>query len=156
MTKSLTKYFSLSALIILIDQITKLAIEANFQYGEAKPITSFFNLVLAYNPGAAFNFLADHDGWQRWLFTALSMGASVFIVMYMRKNRGKSRLLTGLAFILAGAIGNLIDRVRIGKVVDFLDFYVGNAHWPAFNVADSAIFIGVAILLIDEFSKKKA
>ncbi|MFZ1891083.1 MAG: signal peptidase II [Formosimonas sp.] len=155
MTKSLTKYFSLSALIIVIDQLTKLAIEANFQFGESKPITSFFNLVLAYNPGAAFSFLADHDGWQRWLFTALSIGASIFIVMYMRKNLGKSRLLTGLAFILAGAIGNLIDRVRIGKVVDFLDFYYQSHHWPAFNIADSAILIGVVLLLWDELKKPK-
>ena len=153
---SLTKYFSLSALVIVIDQITKLAIEAHFQQGEFMPITSFFNLVLAYNPGAAFNFLANHDGWQRWFFTALSLTAAIFISLYMRKNRHLPRLCAGLAFILGGAIGNLIDRVRIGKVVDFLDFYVGNAHWPAFNVADSAIFIGVAILLIDEFSKKKA
>lgn len=151
---SLTKYFSLTALVIFIDQITKLAMESTFQFGEFKPITGFFNLVLTYNPGAAFSFLAEHDGWQRWFFTALSLLASVFIVIYMRKSRHLPRLCLGLAFILGGAVGNLIDRVRIGKVVDFLDFYIGNSHWPAFNMADSAIFIGVAILLIDEFSKK--
>lgn len=153
-SKKLTPYFLLTALVLIIDQISKLSIVANFQLGEFKPVTSFFNLVLAYNPGAAFSFLADHDGWQRWLFTALSVAASVFIVYYMRKNRHLPRLCLGLAFILGGALGNLIDRVRIGKVIDFLDFYVQNSHWPAFNIADSAIFIGVALLLLDEFSKK--
>lgn len=154
-TKSLTRYFALSILVVIIDQLTKLAIVANFEFGETKPITAFFNLLLTYNPGAAFSFLANHDGWQRWFFAALSLGASIFIITYMRQNRGNQRLLTGLAFILGGAIGNLIDRLYLGKVVDFLDFYVGNSHWPAFNIADSAIFIGVAILLLDEFSTKK-
>lgn len=151
---SLTKYFSLTALVIVIDQIVKIIMESKFQFGEVKPITVFFNLVLTYNPGAAFGFLAQHDGWQRWFFTALSLLASVFIIIYMRKSRHLPRLCLGLAFILGGAIGNLIDRVRIGQVVDFLDFYVGTSHWPAFNIADSAIFIGVALLLVDEFSKK--
>lgn len=154
-SKSLIRYFALSILVIIIDQVTKLAIVANFQLGEFKPITSFFNLLLTYNLGAAFSFLANHDGWQRWFFAALSFGASIFIIAYMRQNRSKARLLMGLAFILGGAIGNLIDRLYLGKVVDFLDFHIGNAHWPAFNIADSAILIGVSILLIDEFSKKK-
>ncbi|MGL4767228.1 MAG: signal peptidase II [Formosimonas sp.] len=156
MQKKLTPYFLLTFILIIIDQASKLAIEANFAEFEFKPVTSFFNLGLVYNPGAAFSFLASHDGWQRWFFTALSTAASIFIIIYMRKSRHLPRLCLGLAFILSGAIGNLIDRVRIGKVVDFLDFYVQNHHWPAFNIADSAIFIGVAILLVDEFSKKKS
>lgn len=152
---SLNKYYLLSLLVIVADQISKLAIEGAFKFGEFQPVTSFFNIGLTYNPGAAFSFLANHDGWQRWFFTALSIAASVFIVMYMRKNTGNSRLLTGLAFILGGAIGNLIDRIRIGKVVDFLDFHWMEAHWPAFNLADSAIFIGVVIILAHEFFKKE-
>lgn len=154
MQKKLTPYFLLTFVLVIIDQLSKFTIEANFTEHEFSPVTSFFNIGLVYNPGAAFSFLADHSGWQRWFFTALSTAAAIFIVIYMRKNRHLPRLCLGLAFILSGAIGNLIDRVRIGKVVDFLDFYVGNSHWPAFNIADSAIFIGVAILLIDEFSKK--
>jgi signal peptidase II len=156
MTKKLTPYLLLSIFVILIDQITKFAAEANFAEYEFRPVTSFFNLGLVYNPGAAFSFLADHDGWQRWFFTALSLGASIFIIYLMRKHRNESRFCLGLAFILGGAVGNLIDRVRIGKVVDFLDFYYQSYHWPAFNLADSAIFIGVAIILWDEFSKKKS
>lgn len=155
MQKKLTPYFLLTFVLIIIDQVSKFAAEANFAEHEFTPVTSFFNLGLVYNPGAAFSFLANHDGWQRWFFTALSIGASIFIIFQMRSHRAKSLYCLGLAFILSGAIGNLIDRVRIGKVVDFLDFYIGNSHWPAFNIADSAIFIGVAILLFDEFRKPK-
>lgn len=153
--RSLSSYLLLTLTLIVIDQFTKFAIEANFAEHEFHPVTSFFNLGLVYNPGAAFSFLANHDGWQRWFFTALSTAASVFILYLMRKHRDEPRFCLGLAFILAGAVGNLIDRVRIGKVVDFLDFYYQTHHWPAFNIADSAILIGVAILLIDEFTKKK-
>lgn len=155
MQKKLTPYFLLTFVLIIIDQVSKFAAEANFAEHEFTPVTSFFNLGLVYNPGAAFSFLANHDGWQRWFFTALSIGASIFIILQMRSHRAKNLYCLGLAFILSGAIGNLIDRVRIGKVVDFLDFYIGNSHWPAFNIADSAIFIGVAILLFDEFRKPK-
>jgi signal peptidase II len=153
--RSLSFYLLLTLALIVIDQITKFAIEANFAEYEFRPVTSFFNLGLVYNPGAAFSFLANHDGWQRWFFTAISTVASVFILFLMRKHRNEPRFCLGLAFILAGAVGNLIDRIRIGKVVDFLDFYYQTTHWPAFNVADSAIFIGVVIILIDEFTKKK-
>jgi signal peptidase II len=153
--RSLTPYFLLAIFVIIIDQVSKLAIEANFSFQEFIPVTPFFNIGLTYNPGAAFSFLADHDGWQRWFFTVLSLVASIFIIVIMRKYRSQSPFCLGLAFVLGGAVGNLIDRVRIGKVVDFLDFYYQTYHWPAFNIADSAIFIGVAILLWDEFAKKK-
>ena len=153
--RSLVPYFLLAILVIIIDQVSKFAIEANFAFQEFIPVTSFFNIGLTYNPGAAFSFLADHDGWQRWFFFVLSLVASIFIIVMMRKYRTQNRFCLGLAFVLGGAIGNLIDRVRIGKVVDFLDFYYQAHHWPAFNIADSAIFIGVAILLWDEFAKKK-
>lgn len=151
----LTPFFLLSLLLILLDQASKLAIEARFSIQEFIPITSFFNIGLVYNPGAAFSFLANHSGWQRWLFTFLSIAASIFIIIQMHQNRIKSRYCVGLAFILGGAIGNLIDRVRIGKVVDFLDFHWLGHHWPAFNIADSAILIGVTIVLLDEFVRKK-
>ena len=152
--RALWPFFLLSALLILIDQATKLAIEAHFAFQEFTPVTSFFNIGLVYNPGAAFSFLASHNGWQRWFFTVLSLAASAFIVFQLIKYREKTAYCLGLAFILSGAIGNLIDRVRIGKVVDFLDFHYLGHHWPAFNIADSAILIGVAILLFDEFRKK--
>lgn len=151
----LTPFFLLSLLLILLDQVSKLAIEAHFSIQEFIPVTSFFNIGLVYNPGAAFSFLANHSGWQRWLFTFLSIAASIFIIVQMHQNRIKSHYCLGLAFILSGAIGNLIDRVRIGKVVDFLDFHWLDHHWPAFNIADSAILIGVAIVLFDEFARKK-
>ena len=153
--RSLAPYFLLAILVIIIDQVSKFTIEANFNFQEFIPVTSFFNIGLTYNPGAAFSFLADHNGWQRWFFTVLSLVASIFIIVMMRKYRTQNRFCLGLAFVLGGAVGNLIDRVRIGKVVDFLDFYYQTYHWPAFNIADSAIFIGVAILLWDEFAKKK-
>ena len=149
MTKSLTKYFSLTALIILIDQLTKLAIEANFQFGESKPITSFFNLVLAYNPGAAFSFLADHDGWQRWFFTMLAIGVSLVLAVWLsRTPRGDWRNAAPLALVIGGALGNLIDRLRHGHVVDFVQVYWREWVFPAFNVADSAITVGAAMLIL--------
>ena len=111
-------------------------------------MTSFFSLVLAYNTGAAFSFLAGADGWQRWLFAGIAIAASLFLVWMLK--RGGSRLLcTGLALILGGALGNLVDRLRFGQVVDFLDFHAAGWHWPAFNVADSAITIGAALLIFE-------
>lgn len=155
-TRSLLPFFLLSAILVLLDQISKLTIEAHFAFQEFIPVTSFFNIGLVYNPGAAFSFLANHNGWQRWFFTILSIAASIFIITQMRQYRQKTAYCIGLALILSGAIGNLIDRIRIGKVVDFLDFHLMGYHWPVFNIADSAIFIGVAILLFDEFRKKSS
>ena len=122
---------------------------------EFEPITSFFNLGLTYNPGAAFSFLANHDGWQRWFFTALAIAAAVFFFVQIYQNRERTTLSVGFAFIIGGALGNMIDRLRVGMVVDFLDFHWQEMHWPAFNLADSAIFIGVVLVFLAEFIFRK-
>jgi signal peptidase II len=143
----------LSAAVIVLDLATKAWIVALFREGEALPVTGFFSLVLAYNTGAAFSFLAGADGWQRWFFAGIAIGASVFLVWMLR--RGGSRLLKcGLALILGGALGNLWDRVTIGRVTDFLLFHYAGWSWPAFNVADSAITVGAAFLIIDSFRER--
>ena len=150
----LTRWLGLAALIVALDQITKLLISGNFVYGESLPITGFFNLVLAHNSGAAFSFLSDAGGWQRWMFTAIAIVASIWIVSLMRQHPQQKLFCLALTLVLGGALGNVIDRVAYGYVVDFLDFYWGNYHFPAFNVADSAISVGAALLLLDSFRKK--
>lgn len=143
-------WVALAAVIVLIDQLTKIAIERAFDYGDVHPITGFFNLVLTYNKGAAFSFLASASGWQKHFLTVVGIGASLFI-LYLLARHGSQRLFSlALALILGGAIGNVIDRVAYGHVVDFLDFHVGGWHWPAFNVADSAIVGGAILLVVDE------
>jgi signal peptidase II len=127
----------------------------SFFRGEELPVTSFMSLVLAYNSGAAFSFLAGEPGWQRWFFTAVAIVASVFLV-YMLKRGGGRMQSAGFALILGGALGNLWDRIAIGKVVDFLLFHYAGWSWPAFNVADSAITVGAALLIIDSFRQKRA
>jgi signal peptidase II len=123
---------------------------ASFAPGESLPVTSFMSLVLAYNPGVAFSFLASAPDWTRWLLAAIAVVASVFMAWMLK--RGGSRLLcAGLALVLGGALGNLWDRIVIGKVVDFLLFHYGTWSWPAFNVADSAITVGAALLILDSF-----
>jgi signal peptidase II len=143
-------WLALAALIVLIDQLTKIVIERSFSFGEVRPVTSFFNLVLTYNKGAAFSFLANAGGWQDEFLTAVGVGASLFII-YLLARHGTQRLFSlALALILGGAIGNVIDRIAYGHVIDFLDFHVAGWHWPAFNVADSAIVGGAALLILDE------
>lgn len=143
-------WVALAAAIVLIDQSTKLAIERTFDYGDVEPITSYFNLVLTYNKGAAFSFLASASGWQKHFLTVIGIGASLFI-LYLLARHGHQRLFSlALAMILGGAIGNVIDRLAYGHVIDFLDFHVGGWHWPAFNMADSAIVGGAILLVVDE------
>lgn len=148
------RWLSLSALIIVLDQISKLLISGHFVYGESLRITGFFNLVLAHNTGAAFSFLDSAGGWQRWMFTAIAIVASIWIVRLLRQHLQQTMFCLALSLVLGGALGNLIDRVAYGYVVDFLDFYWANYHFPAFNVADSAISVGAALLLLDSFKKK--
>jgi len=148
--RRLAPWLGLAALIVLVDQATKLTIERVFDYGDVHPITGFFNLVLTYNKGAAFSFLAGASGWQKEFLTAVGVIASLFIV-YLLARHGTQRLFSlALALILGGAIGNVIDRVAYGHVIDFLDFHWRGWHWPAFNVADSAIVCGAALLILDE------
>ena len=115
-------------------------------------IIPFFNFTLAHNAGAAFSFLADAGGWQRWFFAGLATAVSIFIFLWIRNLKSHEKIMAaGLSLILGGAIGNLIDRVRFGYVVDFIDFYIGDWHWPAFNIADSAISVGAVILILMSF-----
>ena len=114
---------------------------------ETLTVTSYFNLVLVYNPGAAFSFLAQAGGWQKWFFIVLALGISVWLLQMLRQHAEDRWLCTALSLILGGALGNVIDRFRFDAVVDFLDFHVAGYHWPAFNIADSAISLGVALML---------
>nr|WP_311527825.1 signal peptidase II [uncultured Ralstonia sp.] len=146
-------WLGLAVIWILLDQLTKVAILKTFTYGESRPVTGFFNLVLAYNKGAAFSFLAAAGGWQRWFFTGLGVAAAVFIIWLLKRHSGQKMFCFALALILGGALGNVIDRVIYGHVVDFLDFYLHNYHWPAFNVADCGITIGAVLLIVDELRR---
>jgi signal peptidase II len=137
-------------LLTLLDQLTKVLILGAFEHGQATPMTSFFNLVRVHNSGAAFSFLAGASGWQRWFFTAIGVAATVFIVYLLRAHPGQRLFCFALACILGGAVGNVIDRLLHGYVVDFLDFHWGGWHFPAFNLADSAITLGAICLILDE------
>ena len=149
------KWLVLTAVVIVADQATKSLVVAALSRGETLPITGFMSLVLAYNSGAAFSFLAGAQGWQRWFFATIAVVASAFLV-YLLKRGGGRVLCAGLALILGGALGNLWDRIVIGKVVDFLLLHYGEWSWPAFNVADSAITVGAALLIIDSFRQRHA
>ncbi|MFA6016427.1 MAG: signal peptidase II [Gallionellaceae bacterium] len=150
----LKKWLGMSALVILLDQFSKLWISANFYYLESVTVTDFFNFVLVHNTGASFSMLSDAGGWQRWLFSGIAALASVWIVWLLRKHSQEKTFCMALAFILGGALGNLIDRMMYGYVVDFLDFHWGIHHFAAFNVADAAINVGAALLIWDSFKKK--
>lgn len=152
----MTKWLALSGAILILDQLTKFAITETFRAGEVLEVTPFFNLVLVYNPGAAFSFLATASGWQRPFFIAVALVASVWIVWLLRRHPGQKLFCFALSIVLAGALGNVIDRVLFGAVIDFLDFHAFGWHWPAFNVADSAITCGAALLIWDGFRPRKA
>ena len=147
----MTIWLAISASVILADQATKLLVLGTLELSEHVTVTPFFDLVLVFNPGAAFSFLADASGWQRWFFVALAGVVSVWLLVLMRKHAHERWLPLGLALVLGGALGNLIDRLLHGAVVDFLYFHIHEHYWPAFNVADSAISVGVALMLIDQF-----
>ena len=152
---NLMRWLSLSLLVIVLDQISKFWIDGTFQYGQGIALTSFFNLVHARNTGAAFSFLASEGGWQRFFFIAIAAAASILIVHLLRKHAAERGFCLALSLVLGGALGNLIDRVRFGYVVDFLDFYYAGWHFPAFNVADSAITLGAALLIWDSLRSQK-
>jgi signal peptidase II len=145
------RWFALAALVVAADQLAKLAVLAAFAPGERRVLAGFFNLVLVFNKGAAFSFLAGADGWQTPLLGAFALVAAIVVSVMIVRNSDKRLLCTGLACILGGALGNLVDRVRFGYVVDFLDFHAMGWHWPAFNVADSAITVGAALLILEGF-----
>jgi signal peptidase II len=148
------RWLGVSLAVIIADSLTKTAILATLRSGEQLVVTGFFSLVLAFNTGAAFSFLAAADGWQRWLFAVIAVVASAVIVWLLRRG-GSTMYCLGLALILGGALGNLWDRLAIGKVVDFLLFHYAGWAYPAFNVADSAITVGAAFVILDGFRQKR-
>ena len=148
------RWLWVSAGVIAADQLTKAVILATIREGDGWVVTGFLSLVLTFNTGAAFSFLAGASGWQRWLFAAIAVAAAVLIVALLRRG-GSARYCAGLALILGGALGNLYDRLTLGKVVDFLLFHYAGWAYPAFNVADSAITVGAALLIFDSFRKQE-
>ena len=143
-------WLGLSLVILIADQISKLMVVGNYRLGDSTTVTSFFNLVRVHNTGAAFSFLADASGWQRWFFTAVGVAAALFIVWMLKSHAGQRLFAFAMACILAGAIGNVIDRVIYGYVVDFLQFHYAGWYFPSFNLADSAITIGAMAMILDE------
>lgn len=148
-TASWTRWLLVSAAVVALDLATKAWVSALFVPGEAREITGFFKMVLVYNSGAAFSFLADAGGWQRWFFTLVTIAISVALVALLRRQHGHRMVALALALVLGGALGNLWDRLTLGHVVDFVLLHVGQYAWPAFNLADSAITVGVALLIWD-------
>jgi signal peptidase II len=144
-------WFSAAAAIVVVDQLSKALVLAVLPAGSRIELTPFFNLVLVFNKGAAFSFLADAAGWQTWLFAGFALVAAVVVSVLILKNTRKTLMCAGLALILGGAVGNLIDRLRFGHVVDFLDLHAAGWHWPAFNVADSGITVGALLLILESF-----
>jgi signal peptidase II len=145
------RWFALAAAIVAVDQLVKWVVLRAFAPGEQRAVTDFFNLVLVFNKGAAFSLFAQAPGWQAPMLTVFALGASLVVGWFIVRNPGKTVFCLGLALILGGAIGNVIDRMRFGQVVDFLDLHAFGWHWPAFNVADSAICIGAALLILEGF-----
>ena len=154
---SLALWLALAAIVILADQVTKTLILGAFQYGDTQPVTSFFNIVRAHNSGAAFSFLAGASGWQRWFFAGLGLVASIFIVWMMRSHPTQRLFCFAVSMIMGGALGNVVDRLLHGYVVDFLQFRFAvleplfpGGYFPSFNIADSAITLGAFCLILDE------
>lgn len=146
----LLPWLGLALLILIADQFTKILILGYYRLGDTTYVTSFFNVVRVHNAGAAFSFLANAGGWQRWFFTGVGLAAAIFIIWMLKAHPGQKLFSFSLACILGGAIGNVIDRTLYGYVVDFLDFHYAGWHFPAFNVADSAITVGAVCLILDE------
>ncbi len=157
---ALWTWLGLAALVIVADQFTKTLIVGWFDHGDSRPVTSFFNLVRAHNKGAAFSFLADAAGWQRWFFIVLGLAAAGFIVWLLRSHPGQKLFCFAVSLIMGGALGNVIDRLVHGYVVDFLQFRFAvleplfhGGYFPAFNIADSAISVGAVALIVDELRR---
>ena len=147
---SLAPWLGIAAAVIVLDQLTKAMIVAAFRLGDARTVTPFFDIVRAHNRGAAFSFLNDASGWQRWFFIVLGLVAAVFIVWLLARHGGQRMFSWALALILGGALGNVIDRLLHGYVIDFIQVHWKSHYFPSFNVADSAITIGAMLLILDE------
>ncbi len=146
-------YLLLALFIFIADQITKWWAQVNLPMGQSLAVTHFLNWTLVYNPGAAFSFLSQAGGWQRWFFTIIGIVAAVVIIWLLQKNTHDRPFCIALSLILGGAIGNVLDRLLYGAVVDFIDVHYSGWHWPAFNIADSAISIGATLIVINEIRR---
>ena len=154
---TMARWLWLSLLIVILDQATKWLAEGLLLPFQPVPLMPLLNLTLMYNEGAAFSFLANAGGWQRWLFAGFALVMTLALTLWLlRLDKGERATAAALSLVIGGAIGNLIDRVQRGRVVDFIDFYVGTWHWPAFNVADSAISLGIVFLLVTSFRSELA
>jgi signal peptidase II len=153
MSISFLRSLAIATIILLLDQLSKWSALSNLQLGIPEPVLPFMNWLLLLNPGAAFSFLAQGSGWQRWFFTIVGLVACVYIVWLLRKSQSDKLLCVALSLILGGALGNVLDRIMYGAVVDFIDLHYANWHWPAFNIADSAICIGAALIIWGELHK---
>ncbi|MDR0564471.1 MAG: signal peptidase II [Azoarcus sp.] len=146
-------WLAIIAVVIALDQTSKIWALAQFAQGGRIEVTFFFDLVLAFNRGAAFSFLANHDGWQRWFFIVLAVAVSIWLLTLIWQHRRERLLPLTFSLIVGGAIGNVIDRFTHGAVVDFLSFHAGPYYWPAFNIADSSITLGVCLMIVAQFRK---
>jgi len=149
--RRLAPWYAMALALVLLDQLTKYWASASIDYAGVRAVTGFFNLVLTHNEGAAFSFLAGAGGWQRGFFIGIALVAIILISVLLLRHAGEKLFCFSLALILGGAIGNVIDRIALGYVVDFLDFHVAGWHWPAFNLADSAITVGALLLVAESF-----
>ncbi len=148
-------WYALAGLIVILDQISKWVVLGSIAPGEVIYVAPFWNWVLAFNPGAAFSFLADQPGWQRWFFTVLALGVSGWIAFELKKHPEQKLMALALTLVMGGALGNVIDRVRFGAVVDFIQWHAAGFYWPAFNVADSAITVGAVLLIVASLTHKE-
>ena len=149
---SARRWYVLAGVVIVLDQLSKWVVLKNIGFGETIYVAPFWNWVLAFNPGAAFSFLADQPGWQRWLFSALALAVSGWLAIMLRQHPQQKLLSLALALVMGGALGNVIDRIRFGAVVDFIQWHAAGYYWPAFNIADSAITIGAVLLVIEQLT----
>ncbi len=148
-------WYALAGLIVVLDQISKWIVLGAIGPGEVIYVAPFWNWVLAFNPGAAFSFLADQPGWQRWFFTVLALGVSGWIALELRKHPEHKLMALALTLVMGGALGNVIDRLRFGAVVDFIQWHAAGFYWPAFNIADSAITVGAVLLIVASLTHKE-
>jgi signal peptidase II len=153
---ALAPWLGIAAVVIVLDQITKAMILSALQLGDAHRVTAFFDIVRAHNRGAAFSFLNDASGWQRWFFIGLGLAAAAFIVWLLARHGGQRLFGWALALILGGAVGNVVDRLLHGYVVDFIQVHWRGAYFPSFNIADSAITVGAALLILDELRRVRS
>lgn len=148
-------WLAIALLVVVLDQFTKVLILHEFQYGDSRYVFPFFNLVRVHNTGAAFSFLAGASGWQRWFFVALGVVATGFILWLLRRHGHQTQFATALSLILGGAVGNVVDRLLHGYVVDFIQLHWAGWYYPSFNIADSAITVGAILLIVDELRRVK-